>query len=214
MGTYTKRTFPNDPNVHNRCTMHVVINEDYGGDSGKWSIHFIDVEKPCATRMCSTFSSYEPIKPEDSKPVSNSSNYAACLGHVDGFAEVASSSVALVRVGGKHAVVPKHTTRQETIPIAAELSVSEAIDFKARAAAVGGSPAERAAERGATPCDSAELVHHGGVCLGVRAGTVCVAFRGNDVPAAEMCNATVVEVVCYASMDFLALAAATGMEGQ
>ena len=27
-----------------------------------------------------------------------------------------------------------------------------------------------------TPCNSAELVHHNGVCLGVRVGAVCVAF--------------------------------------
>jgi hypothetical protein len=65
-----------------------------------------------------------------------------------------------------------------------------------------------------TPCNSAELVHHNGVCLGVRVGAVCVAFRGDDVPAVEMYTATVVEVICYASMDLLALAAATGMEGQ
>ena len=135
-----------------------------------------------------------------------------CL--VDGFSEVASSSVALVQVGGKHAVVPKHTTRQVTLPVAAELSATEAIDFKVRAAAVGGSPAERAAERADTPCNSAELVHHNGVCLGVRVGAVCVAFRGDGVPAVEMYTATVVEVICYASMDLLALAAATGMEGQ
>ena len=81
-----------------------------------------------------------------------------CL--VDGFSEVASSSVALVQVGGKHAVVPKHTTRQVTLPVAAELSATEAIDFKVRAAAVGGSPAERAAERADIPCNSAELVQH------------------------------------------------------
>jgi len=194
--------------------MHVLVNEDYGGESGKFSIGYLDVDKPCGDKHRAIVASYEALKPEDPKPVSNGYNYASCLSLVDGFTEVTSSSVALVRVGGKHAVVPKHTTRQVNIPIAAELSDSEAIDFKARAASVEGSPAERAAERGDAPCDSAELVHHGGVCLGVRAGTVCVAFRGGGVPAAEMCNATVVELVCYASMDLLALAAATGMEGQ
>jgi hypothetical protein len=47
----------------------------------------------------------------------------------------------------------------------------------------------------------------------VRVGAVCVAFRGDDVPAVEMYTATVVEVICYASMDLLALAAATSIEG-
>jgi hypothetical protein len=97
--------------------------------------------------------------------------------------------------------------------VAAELSATEAIDFKVRAAAVGGSPAERAAERADTPCNSAELVHHNDVGLGVRVGAVCVAFRGDDVNAVEMYTAAVVEVACYASMDLLALAAATGMVG-
>ena len=214
LGEYTERKFLNDPDVHGRVVMHVLVNEDYGGESGKFSIGYLDVDKPCGDKHRAIVASYEALKPEDPKPVSNGYNYASCLSLVDGFTEVTSSSVALVRVGGKHAVVPKHTTRQVNIPIAAELSDSEAIDFKARAASVEGSPAERAAERGDAPCDSAELVHHGGVCLGVRAGTVCVAFRGGGVPAAEMCNATVVELVCYASMDLLALAAATGMEGQ
>jgi hypothetical protein len=30
----------------------------------------------------------------------------------------------------------------------------------------------------------------------VRVGAVCVAFRGDDVPAVEMYTATVVEVIC------------------
>ena len=34
LGTFKERTFPNDPKVHGRRTMHgVVLNEDYGGDS-------------------------------------------------------------------------------------------------------------------------------------------------------------------------------------
>ena len=141
-------------------------------------------------------------------------NYACCLNFVDGFSELASSNVALVQVGGKHAVLPKHTTRQASLPVAVELSADAAQAFKARAVAVAGSSAEFEAERADAPHNSAELVHHNGVCLGVRAGTVCMTFRGDDVPAAAMSTATVLEVVCYASMDLLALAAATGMEGQ
>ena len=52
---------------------------------------------------------------------------------------MASSNVALVQVGGKHAVLPKHTTSQASLPVAVELSADAAQAFKARAVAVAGS---------------------------------------------------------------------------
>ena len=75
LGNHMKRKLPNDPNVYERDVMHVLVNEDYGGESGKFSIGYLDVDKPCGDKHRAIVCSYEALKPEDPKPVSN--GYAA-----------------------------------------------------------------------------------------------------------------------------------------
>ena len=54
-------------------------------------------------------------------------------------------------------MVPKHTVRQELVPVV-DLSEEEAEDFKEKAASAEGSASERAARRADVPHNSARLV--------------------------------------------------------
>ena len=60
------------------------------------------------------------------------------------------------------------------------------------------------------PHNSARLVCFGGKCLGVGAGDLCFAFRGDPPSAEAATNAEVLENEVYYSMDLLALSAALG----
>jgi hypothetical protein len=71
---------------------------------------------------------------------------------------------------------------------------------------------ERAEQRAGAGHNSAVLVCCEGNCLGVRAGTVSVAFRGVAPAASAAAAAEVFEIMPYASMGVLALAACLGME--
>ena len=74
-------------------------------------------------------------------------------------------------------MVPTQSVRQVMVPVVS-LSEEEAEDFKERAASRVGSASERAARRADVPHNSARLVCFDGKCLGVRAGDLCFAFRG------------------------------------
>ena len=66
-------------------------------------------------------------------------------------------------------MVPKHTVRQELVPVV-DLSEEEAEDFKEKAASVEGNASEWAARRAGVPHNSARLDYFGGECLGLGAG--------------------------------------------
>jgi hypothetical protein len=71
---------------------------------------------------------------------------------------------------------------------------------------------ERAEQWAGAGHNSAVLVCCEGKCLGVRASAVCAAFRGVAPAASAAAAAEVFEVMPYASMGLLALAACLGME--
>ena len=206
-GTAVHRTFLNDPQVHGRRVLHAVLGEDFGGQSSKWTIGLRDVEKPCAAKATSVFASAEAEKPEHPKPISSVANYEAVNAHVDGWEDIASTST--VQVEKKSVVVPKQSVRQVMVPVL-NVSEEEAAVFKERAASREGSASERAARRADVPHNSARLVCFGGKCLGVRAGDLCFAFRGEPPSAEAAKNAEVLENEVYYSMDLLALSAALG----
>lgn len=59
----------------------------------------------------------------------------------------------------------------------------------------------------------ARAIVYNGICLGVRAGAVCEAFRDDGVSSTVMHAEKVVDIVYYVSIDLLAPAAASGLEG-
>ena len=66
-GSFLLRSLPNDVNHFGRPVLHLVVNEDAGGASSKWTIRFLDVKNPCGNKTCSIFCSVEPKKPEEAK---------------------------------------------------------------------------------------------------------------------------------------------------
>ena len=73
LGNHMKRKLPNDPNVYERDVMHVLVNEDYGGESGKFSIGYLDVDKPCGDKHRAIVASYEALKQAKDEGFDNNS---------------------------------------------------------------------------------------------------------------------------------------------
>jgi hypothetical protein len=209
-GTFVLRSFPMDPKVHGRDVVHVVMIEDWGGQSGKLMFSIRDCTAPCSYRRCSLVASNEPLY-GGNKPASDHNNYAAVFFLVDGYEDLAN--FAVVRVGrvddrtAKHVLVPKQAVRQKEIPVLT-VNNEEAVNFKKCACATG-TASERAALRAEVECDSGVLVVNNSKALGVRAGELCFAFRG-DPPAWHEGNVAVLEMEVYFSMDLLALAHGLG----
>jgi hypothetical protein len=101
--------------------------------------------------------------------------------------------------------------RKKEVPVV-ELTKNEATDFCSRASSTEFSVKERAEQRAGAGHNSAVLACCEGTCLGVRVGTVSVAFRGVAPAASAAASAEVFEIMPYASMDLMALAACLGME--
>ena len=141
-------------------------------------------------------------------PISSAANMVEVLSHVDGHVDLASTST--VQVDKKSVVVPTQSVRQVMVPVLSLSEEEEAENFKERAASRVGSASERAARRADVPHNSARLVCFDGKCLGVRAGDLCFAFRGEPPSAEAAQNAEVLENEIYYSMDLLALSAALG----
>jgi hypothetical protein len=145
------------------------------------------------------------------KNISIISNYFVAVSASDGFMDVAGGLTCVVECGEKHVVVSKQAVRQKEVPVV-ELTKGEATDFCSRVSSTKCSVKKRAEQRAGTGHNSAELVCCEGKCLGVRTGTVCVAFRGVDPSASAAAAAEVFEVMSHAPMDLLALAACLGMD--
>jgi len=104
-GSFFQRKSPNDHNRHGRDVPLSLVNEDFGGDSAKWTLRLLDVFQPCSNKSCSIFFSSEQAKPEDKKPGSDHWNYGRQLATVGGYEGIAS--LCVVRCGKRHVAVPE-----------------------------------------------------------------------------------------------------------
>jgi len=218
-GLWQDRRFKNDPppSAPGRKAVHIVGRNDKGASVVKHTHALLNRCRPCSFKAQSVTASAEAARTNDKPPSDNHANFAATFAATHGFSDL--DQMGVVRVGGRHVLVPSRSIPPAAIPTH-ELSDDDAAAFAAATKEENqtGTPAERAARRAEAEVGGAQLVHHKGVCLGVRTGRgfeldSCFAFRG-VVAAGEMAKQEVLDLVFFYSADLLALATMLGMDNQ
>lgn len=186
--------------------------QDKGDGVGKHGIAIVNTKKPCAWYNIEIYCAVTPLwGNQKSKPNDSHANFLKVLPLVPWYGLIQHMSV--VKVKGSHCLIPTESVPPTyTLPFI-ELGGEEAKGFLESAKLHIAYSAEAETAFMSVPKGCATVVTHDGSVLGVRAGSVCVAFL-DPVPLSDESTAVCFTPDHTATLDLLALAEFLGMGGQ
>ena len=155
----------------------VVISNDWGGNSEKWTASVRNSKTPCSASAQSIFCSVQSMRNDEAhkKICGSYENFERELAFVHGLTDLDRN--AIIRIAGKHTLIPKHVLPDAGEWLIETISAADIANFSSMKYGGKGNPSQIAAVRAALPEKSAVLVVIGNECIGIRAANATFPFR-------------------------------------